>query len=239
MALKMTSKKPVGWVNEPGLKLRAKSPIHAKIIDETTGRRRIDVTRDVEEWIQKIKQKIPEKWQENGTAIDIHRITRDVNQLKTFKKDNLMDVLVLGPSLGAEVIYLKEQFGEKSNIDTLGLSNNLSKEANAIKRKDYSPKVPSEKLAFEHFNHLHLIGKYDYIYSKWGPGYHTNHPEIVLLKAASMLRPGGIARIYIQDYMQERFNVIVDIKKYLELNKLNANVNFRYEEGYVVINRLK
>jgi len=216
-------------------KLRAKSKIHSMIIDTKTGRRKTDTF--LKKVLEKIKNGNVEWWPKNGT-----RAKRSyefiISDLKKLNKKKPLDILVLGPGQGYEVTFIKKQLtNPQSNIDTLGLTNYLSKEANRIKRNDYSPKVPSDKAAFEHFNHLKLVRKYDYILSEIGPGVHTPYPEIVLLKAAAMLRKGGVARIRV--LMLEMPEVFKNINNYLKLNGLQDNVKLKCDNSYIIINRLK
>lgn len=222
---------PTIKINHPGLKLREKSRVHRSIIDSKTGRRKTDV---VVGWpIEQINNKKIELW-----PSDAHEMYKNTKayisyDLKKYNLKKKVDVLVLGPGTGEEVVFIKKQLGKKSNVDTLGLTNYLSKEANKVKRKDYSPKVLNEKTTFEHFNHLGLVEKYDYIFSRLGPGMHTFYPEIVLLKVASILRPGGFARIYCNP---------VDlgyINEYLNKKDLQDKVKFKQFTDYVLIKRLK
>ncbi len=56
-------------VNKPGLNLRKKSNIHATIIDEKTGRRKIDVSDSVRHAISNAPLK-GELWGNNGHMVD-------------------------------------------------------------------------------------------------------------------------------------------------------------------------
>ncbi len=249
-------------INRPGLKLRNKSSIHANIIDEITGRRKIDACKTVMDKIKvhEIKENYfksdksnnlrdlfaSEDWPINGSKVLETRPFLKDNELllKKFPNKHKLNICVLGPGMGAEVIYINTLFSKfkNKNIDTLGLTNYLSPEAKSIVKKDYSPSKLSESSLFEHMNHLHLTNKYDYIYSNVGPGYHTNHPEIVILKVASMLRPGGYARIEVKDT-----NIIENINKYLSMKKLENNIKLSgelWKDAYshtffILIERLK
>jgi len=229
-------------VSLSGLKLREKSPVHAKIIHQETGRRMTNSTEDISQMIDKInefKQLYPdkqfyEKSLHSGNFLDFdskENIKIDIGKFH----NKPINTLILGPGKGAEIIFLKELLNKKSNIDTLGLSNSLSPEANNLIKNDHSPKKLSEKTTFEHFNHLKLVNNYDYIYSKMGPGYHTDYPEITLLKVASMLKQGGIARIQARGYS----DLVSNIEHYLQLKEMNRFINIRWHDGYIIIEKIK
>ncbi len=222
-------------INKPGLKLRAKSEVHANIIDETTGRRKTDI----KEFKGSIIASNLEKWPSNGVEVsDRHqeRLIKDINWIKKNFKTKPADLLILGPGKGAEVIYFKDNLsGTKTNIDTLGLTNYLSIEASKLIRKDLSKDKIVNRNYFEHLNHLDQVKKYDYIFSKVGPAVHTNYPEIVLLKVASLLRPGGFARIDTHGNPQ----VLINIKKYLKTKNLNKSLDLALKGDWVLIKRFK
>ncbi len=185
-------------VNKPGLNLRKKSSVHASIIDVNTGRRKSEIRSSVSERFKKSFKE--ELWPFNGSfklhPLLKHKFTTNSNNLiEKFNFKRPVDVFVLGPGKGIEVLFFKEYF-KNSNIDTLGLSNNLNDLAKKMVRQDFSPKQMSFKQTFEHLNHLKFVRKYDYVFSSFGPLTHTRYPEVVLLKVASMLRPGGIAEIF-------------------------------------------
>jgi len=233
-------------INRPGLKLREKSPVHAKIIDENTGRRKTDVRLSVSEVIKrheqhKTKEPFNEHWSVNGgdiiTNVEKKRFDYDraILDISSRNQKKPLDICVLGPGEGSEAVYLKNLYSDiPTNIDTLGIVNYLSKDARSIVRKDYSPHIPSNKTVFEHMNHLHLVNKYDYIYSYLGPAHHTNYSEIAILKIASMLRPGGFARIRVKDPI-----IIQNIKKYLALKKLENKILLNFDCKFILINKLK
>jgi hypothetical protein len=230
----MLQRKPIK-INHPGIVLRKKSSIHQKIIDKKTGRRKVDVQKEISENIE-LKR---DQWYHNGNEYELrwHKkyITKDINQFSNKKQ---MDTLVIGPGEGAEVVFLKEQLSKvKNNIDTIGLINYMSEETNNLTRKDYSPKKVTEKDVFEHFNHLEMVNKYDYIFSASGPMLHTNHPELVLLKSASMLHKGGLARIEIDPTDFDK--TIANITKYLKIKGLNKDIKLEKDNKYILIHRLK
>jgi len=222
-------------INKPGLKLREKSSVHANIIDETTGRRKTDI----KNFKGSIIAPNIEKWPSNGIEVsDLHQMSlrRDISWLKANFKKKPADILILGPGKGAEVIYFKEKLQSiKTNVDTLGLTNYLSEDASKLKRKDLSKDTITNRNYFEHMNHLSLVGKYDYIFSKVGPAVHTHYPEIVLLKVASMLRVGGFARIDTHGDLR----VIDNIKTYLKNKNLSKNLDIDIKRDWVLIKRLK
>jgi len=251
-------------INHPGLRLRGKSPVHAKIIDEKIGRRKKDVVSLVENQINYItlrdnyldknpnskefKSLLAEHWQYNGHKISefqLKTIIIDYKLIsKRFNKNYPLNIFVIGPGKGSEVHYLNNLFKDFKHkaIDTIGLTDYLSKSAKKITKNDYSPKKLSNLTTFEHFNHLNLIGKYDYIYSQIGPGYHTNHPGIVILKVASMLKPNGLARIELNPNKldQTRNN----LSEYLSIININKEFKFNFEihdndYAAILISRIK
>jgi len=221
-------------INLPGLELRKKSSIHSNIIDVNTGRRKNNIPSGMDATIKGYKYK-SERWTSNGIYIDDEKIYLDVIKLNKNKIKRSMDILILGPGKGREVTFLKEELHKKNNIDTMGLTNYLSDDANKLKRKDYSPAVLNNKTVFEHFNHLNLVGKYDYIYSHLGPGYHTIYPEIVCLKAASMLRTGGFARIRVDNPKK----IIEQVNDYLKSINEERKLEMNIDSEFIIIKRLK
>jgi SAM-dependent methyltransferase len=222
-------------INLPGIKLRQKSTVHRSIID-TSGRRKNSKTK----WVQKmIRKKNETTWGKNGEIVHSPKlIVADINKIG--KNSNIM---ILGPGEGAEVLFMSDLIKKKnSKIDTLGLGNQLSTDAKKIIRKDYSPgleKIKSKDL-FEHFNHLKFVKKYDYIYSAYGPILHTNYKEISILKVASMLRPGGIARIvpWFNDIDSYNKN-IKNVKDYLKETGHADALDIEFEENSLIIRRVK
>lgn len=186
-------------INRYGLNLRKKSTVHASIIDETTGRRNVEATILAEDAISKRE----ESWLVNGESslweyLDYTPGAFLKPDLEFLKKTKDPAIFILGPGKGKEVEVLNSLLdGKHSSIDTIGITNQLSAEAGKIVRKDYSPDISklSKKDLFENFNHLKFVKKYDYIYTNLGPVYHTNVPEIAILKLTSMLKPSGMARI--------------------------------------------
>lgn len=190
-------------INKRGLKLRKKSAVHASIIDKITGRRNAEPTVLIEDIKRAEKEEKKEYWLTNGERtywehIDMSFAAYLKPDLEFLKKIQTPAIFILGPGKGKEVEILNALLdGKRPSIDTIGITNQLSAEAGKIVRKDYSPDISklSTKDLFENFNHLRFVKKYDYIYTCMGPVYHTNVPEIAILKIASMLRPGGLARI--------------------------------------------
>jgi len=234
-------KKAVGWVNEPGLQLRNKSEVHAKIIDEKTGRRKTDVPEGTKIRLNKILNKQPETWGFSfGEKVRYNlrdRLFGDILSLrlrKIFKKTTL-EIMVIGAGKGAEIKIINNLLrGSKRHITSLQLSDSLSERAKKIVgNKNYfpNPDTISNRDVFEHMNHLKFVNKYDYILSEMGIGLHTNHPALVLLKVASMLRVGGIARIGEASTRQ--------LSEYLNSMNLSKNLSFKYDSQYVIIKRLK
>jgi len=183
-----------------------------------------------------------EVWGLNGKEVQEYNkryILRDLELVKNFFKSNQIDVMILGPGKGAEVIYFKKLLkGMTNNIDTVGLTNYLSQDAKKVVRNDYSPKSLSDKEYFEHSNHLKFVNKYNYIYSYFGPGVHTSYPEIVILKAASMLKPGGIARICVSEQGSSK-KVLKHIKEYIKLKKMDGNIKLKSDHYWIIIRRIK
>jgi len=217
--------------------LRQKSEVHRSIID-THGRRKKTKTK----WVSKIIKSKNEDWGKNGEVINNKKlIISDLN--RTNKNPSIM---ILGPGEGAEAVLiaskLKRINPNNSNIDTLGLGNQLTAKAEAVIRTDYSTgldKIKSKDL-FEHFNHLKFVKKYDYIYSAYGPILHTKFPEIAILKTASMLRPGGFARIVPwfsnHEFYDKKISNIVD---YLKSTGNESALEFKIEDNSLIIKRIK
>ncbi|MFA5745285.1 MAG: hypothetical protein WCX82_00845 [archaeon] len=225
-------------INNPGLRLRRKSNVHGSIISDISGRRFVTGTRSTENVVSNKR----EKWTLNGEKdLKLMYIFRlDVTKLRELKRP--VDIMILGPGEGAEVNDIKKTFKSiKRKIDTLGIINNLTTTAKKKIRKDYSPdpETLSEKDLFEHFNHLKFVRKYDYIYSAYGPVKHTKFPEVAILKIASMLRPGGFARIR-PDVEPE---VIERCLEYLtqtkSSNQIDLSFDKSYDNNYLIIRRLK
>lgn len=217
--------------------LRRKSEVHRSIID-TKGKRKKTKTK----WVSKILKSKNEDWGKNGERINNPKlIVADLNRIK--KNPNIM---ILGPGMGAEAVLiaseLKKINSNSSNIDALGLGNQLTAKAKAVIRTDYSvglDKIKSKDL-FEHFNHLGLVKKYDYIYSAYGPILHTKFPEVAILKTASLLKPGGFARIYPwfsnHEFYDRKIKNIVD---YLKSTGYESAVELKVEDQNLIIKRIK
>ncbi|MEI8363869.1 MAG: hypothetical protein WCF78_00215 [archaeon] len=229
-------------INHPGLRLRKKSPVHAKVIDENTGRRKRDTI--IKKELDLFKTISKESWGQPGEQVlgSIKPfLFKDITKIRSLYKSTKkpVDIMVLGPGEGAEVLFLKSFLeNTPTNIDTLGLSNHLSASSNSKIRKDYSPDNLSERNTFDHFNHLSLVKKYSYIYSHLGPGYYTPYAEIALLKIASMLRPGGFARIHVLDTNP---NLKKNILEYLNQRSEKNNIKIKASifNDWIVIKRLK
>jgi SAM-dependent methyltransferase len=225
--------------------LRAKSPIHERVIDER-GRRRIDGDMDVQGIIE---GDLTDTWDKPGRDISKYKLqgilTRrglntDIRALK--KRETPINIMVLGPGEGAEVLLLNEKLkGTKIGIDTLGLTNNLSPEAKEIIRKDYSPEKLTAANIFENMNHLKMVRKYDYVYSRFGPLSHTHQPEIVILKVASLLKPGGFARFYpiVFSTPMEIKEIIINCQKYLAKRGYKKAIKFKVFADNLIIIREK
>jgi hypothetical protein len=236
-------------INLPGLKLRKKSKIHADIIDKTTGRRKTDVTWGVERELKNIRSEGRENWVSNGSkpaigGLEHSVILADAKQInKLYSKTNTkINIMFIGPGAGGGDILL---FTEKlknnfSSIDTFALSNSLLPEVkNIVNEYAPNPETISNKDVFEHFNHLKFTNKYNYIYSFFGPDLHTNHYELVVLKVASMLKPGGFARI---GWFTRHSKALLNINKYLKANNLRGKILLRSgnkEIDWLLIKRLK
>ncbi|GEM_PF-901883 len=232
--LNLFKKKPVEF------KSSKNTAIYKSIVNESTGRRKRDIStitgfnekKNGWAYFGRLKDQIDKE------ALYIPLIYDDLLVIKNkFKKKKSINVMVLGAGEGVEVEILNN-LNEKQkwvDIDTLSLTNSLSENARDIVRKDHSPKEVNFESFFEHFNHLKFIGKYDYIYSDLGVGYHTHYPEIALLKVGSMLRIGGFATIQIQS--EKNINsskIIKHINEYLLkkglLNKLKLDVIYSNSE---------
>jgi len=202
--------------------------IYKSIVNESTGRRKRDI-----EATRGFNEK-KDNWEYFGRMGNMmlkqseykHPLQEDITLIKKrFKKKSSVDVMVLGAGEGIEAEIINNQLRElKLNIDTLSLTNSLSENAKLIVRKDYSPEKLKVTDFFEHFNHLKFVGKYDYIFSDLGVGYHTYYPEIALLKVGSMLRVGGFATIQIESgkNIKSSQKIVKDINDYLA-NKNLAN----------------
>ncbi|MFH1722788.1 MAG: hypothetical protein ABH950_09330 [Candidatus Altiarchaeota archaeon] len=114
-------------------------------------------------------------------------------------------VMVLGPADGNDLVALHgglvesfngEKVGSDLEIDTFGLTNRLSPEAQAIVHHDYS--MPGgDPTPFELWEDTSLIGKYDVVISQLGVGFYTQNPTAALAKAATLLSDGGKAFIQV------------------------------------------
>lgn len=214
--------------------IKHRTKVHNKIID-SKGRRKTTKTN----WINKTVRQKKELWGKNGEVIHNPKvITSDLINLR-----NNSSIMILGPGKGAEVLFMSKFIkSRKPQIDTLGLGNQLTEDAKAVIRKDYSTGIDKIKPTdlFEHFNHLKFVRKYDYIYSAYGPALHTKYHEITILKIASMLKPGGFARIlpwFVGDKFYE--NKIKNIKSYLKKTNHVGELDFEYEENCLIIIRKK
>lgn len=225
--------------------IRAKSPVHARAINKD-GRRNAFGDQVVNGILEK---RMSDNWDESGRNIPKFTLKgiltrrgliQDTRILK--KRKTPLNIMVLGPGEGAEVLLLNENLKEiKKEIDTLGLTNNLSSEANKIIRNDYSPKKLTALNIFENMNHLSMIGKYDYIYSRAGPLSHTLQPELVILKVASMLKVGGFARFYPLKLNSPTGikKIIENCQKYLEQKGCKNAIKFKMIANNLIIFREK
>jgi len=226
-------------INQHGLNLRKKSAVHASIIDEMTGRRQIKSKQLVYKNILRKK----EKWAYNGSVSfkdHLQKLTADTTKIKAnynrFKRTP--QILVVGPGKGIEVKILKDLFLEMdTKIDTIGLTNFLESDAQNLIHKDFSPDFGklTRKDLFEHFNHLKLVNKYEYIYSAHGPLEHTRYPEIVILKITSMLKQGGFARIFPSTSPR----VIENVLNYLRITGHEQSISLNIERDYIGNNPLE
>jgi hypothetical protein len=214
--------------------IKHRTKVHNKIID-SKGRRKTTKTN----WINKTVRQKKELWGKNGEVIHNPKvITSDLINLR-----NNSSIMILGPGKGAEVLFMSKFIkSRKPQIDTLGLGNQLTEDAKAVIRKDYSPGLEKIKPTdlFEHFNHLKFVRKYDYIYSAYGPALHTKYHEITILKIASMLKPGGFARIlpWFNDIDSYNKN-IKNVKDYLKETGHADALDIEFEENSLIIRRVK
>lgn len=232
-------------INYPGIKFRKISEVHKSIINRDTGKRRRDI--DVASTLDRLKNNKSEVWGQPGDQVqnDLRPVLiKEARRIKSIYKSvkRPVDIMILGPGEGAEVLFLKSFLQEniKTNIDTLGLSNALSTSAKKEVRTNYSPNKPDALSTFDHFNHLHLIKKYDYIYSHLGPGYYSLYPEIALLKIGSMLRPGGIARIHVNSNISTQ-QLKENMQEYLYLKEFLKSLKIKVSDynDWVIIKRIK
>jgi len=218
------------------------------IFNQETKRRKTDVTKD-NLWVHNARYTNCESWARNGEYIfpEVNEALRnDYKRIKRKKSNKPIDVAILGPGKGIEVIEIKNNFFKesKTNIDTFGLTNSLSDDARKLVRNNFFTKKVHEKEFFEHMNHLEHIKKYDYIYSHLGPAYHTNYPEIVLLKIGSMLRPGGFARIHLGLNFSNKA-LLENVNEYLKVKGLSKElcIKFHSDSGtsinWIYLERLK
>jgi SAM-dependent methyltransferase len=219
-----------------GQKLRRKSKVHESIIDKDTGRRKKTATG----WINEMLKARKENWISKGDKLKLDSELLLRKDLISLKKIEQPKIMILGPGQGQEVLFLNNLLKENSpKIDVFGITNELSTAAKKIVRNANYPSSEklSERNLFEHFNHLKFVNKYDYIYSCAGPVEHTSYPEIVILKIASMLRPGGIARIMPAILLENDTN----LREYLKLKKDYREFSFEntVDGGYILIKRLK
>lgn len=219
-----------------GQKLRRKSKVHESIIDKETGRRKTKSAMSIKEMIERRK----ENWLIKGNKLTEESkllLKKDIILLKKIEQPTIM---IIGPGQGQEVLFLNSLLKDNSpKIDVFGITNELSDTAKKIVRTaNYpDPDKLSEKDLFENLNHLKFVNKYDYIYSRAGPVEHTFYPEIAILKIASMLKPGGIARIIPGILLENDRN----IREYLRLKADERKFIFEntIDGGYVLIKRIK
>lgn len=219
-----------------GQKLRRKSKVHESIIDKETGRRQKTATG----WINEMLKARKEGWISKGDKLKADSELLLRKDLISLKKIDQPKIMILGPGQGQEVLFLNNLLKENSpKIDVFGITNELSTTAKTIVRTaNYpNPEKLSERDLFEHFNHLKFVNKYDYVFSNMGPVEHTRFPEIAVLKVASMLRPGGIARIMPAILLENDRN----LQKYFKLKKDYRDFSFEntIDGGYILIKRLK
>ncbi len=230
-------------INLPGLKLRKKSSVHARVIDEQTGRRKVDAA-ICESTLKRLRSSYSEGWKYNGEIVAPPEEKALIKDLLKLRKQNNkikkpIDTLILGPGdYGAEINFIKNKlFDMKNNVDSLGLTNSLTGNAREEVRNHYYSEKLERNDFFEHMNHLKLLNKYNYIYSSVGPGLHTLYPEIVLLKVASLLKVGGFARIDVLSHNKK--NILTNIREYLINKDVIQDLELKVDGRWILIKRLK
>jgi len=223
--------------------------VYKSIIDDRTKRRSISTTDWCGENIIRAKNN-KENWYNFGKSIHIDqriKIVKDILKLRRNLKDKKkpVKVIILGAGAGKEISYINSLFKNKIEVSSYQLADSLSDKAKKVVRnRNHFPNLNniSPKDTFEHMNHLKFTNQFDYIYSHLGVGIHTKYPDIALLKVASMLRKGGIARIEVSSLPTEN---IRNIKEYLESKNLSDTLELKPVneafglESYVLMKRLK
>lgn len=132
--------------------------------------------------------------------------------VKSILKNNKSPrILVLGPGIGEEVVELSRVLkGLKVNpeIESLGLTNQLTKKAKEVIKKDHSKNLALEEIDPSNAEHKKLINslkeKFDYILAPTSIGIHTRYSAYNGFLCALALKPKGEARITIlsEDFSQ-------------------------------------
>lgn len=152
--------------------------------------------------------------------------------VKSILKNNKSPrILVLGPGIGEEVVELSRVLkGLKVNpeIESLGLTNQLTENAKKTISKDHSQNMALEEIDPNNAEHKKLIAnlreKFDYVVAPTSVGVHTRYSAYNGFLCALALKPEGEARITI---IKEGFS-----QNYIDLYKhqLETKEAYGYKE---------
>lgn len=156
--------------------------------------------------------------------------------VKSILKNNKSPrILVLGPGIGEEVVELSRVLkGLKVNpeIESLGLTNQLTENAKKTISKDHSQNMALEEIDPNNAEHKKLIAnlreKFDYVIAPTSVGIHTRYSAYNGFLCALALKPKGEARITIlkENFSQDH----IDLYKH----QLETKDAYRYTEREVL-----
>lgn len=184
----------------------------------------------------------------NGEYLEVHEWPKNghkerfidnpiyVNVVKSISKNNKNPkILILGPGIGEEVIELNKTLrGFKINpeIESLGLTNQLTENAKEAIKKDHSRNLALEEIDPSNPEHKELISnlreKFDYVIAPTSVGIHTRYSAYNGFLCALALKPKGEARITIlkENFSQDH----IDLYKH----QLETKDAYRYTEREVL-----
>lgn len=152
------------------------------------------------------------EWRKNGDKDRFIDNSIYFNLIKGINRNNKSPkILILGPGIGEEVIELNKILKIlklNPEIESLGLTNQLTKKAKEVIKKDHSKNLALEEIDPNNPEHKKLINslkeKFDYILAPTSIGIHTRYPAYNCFLCALALKPKGEARITIlsEDFSQ-------------------------------------
>ncbi|HOZ35743.1 MAG TPA: hypothetical protein PLK55_02050 [archaeon] len=161
--------------------------------------------------IKRIKRGVPEKEEWPMSFGKKERFISNPLYLDTVVNINTKNkspkILIMGPGLGEEIIefdsFLKTHKHINPQIESLGITNQLTKDALKTVKKDHSLGIALEEIDPENPIHKQaikkLIGRFDYIIAPVSVGIHTRYPAYNCFLCALALKPQGEARINIMN----------------------------------------